>query len=48
MQPPQNTNELKPFLGFIHYVAKFMPNVASESAPPRELLEKQVTWHWDL
>ena len=47
MQPPQNTKELKSFLGFIQYLAKFMPNMASESAPLRELLEKQVAWHWD-
>ena len=45
MQPPQNTKELKSFLGFIQYLAKFMPNMASESAPLRELLEKQVAWH---
>ena len=24
-----------------------MPNMASESAPLRELLEKNVAWHWD-
>ena len=47
MQPSQNTKELKSFLGFIQYLAKFMPNMASESAPLRELLEKQVAWHWD-
>ena len=47
MQPPQNTKELKSFLGFIQYLAKFMPNMASESAALRELLEKQVAWHWD-
>jgi len=47
MQPPQNTKELKSFLGFIQYLAKFMPNMASESAPLREYLEKQVAWHWD-
>ena len=46
MQPPQSTKELKSFFGFIHYLAKFMPNMASESAPLREFLEKQVTWHW--
>jgi len=42
MQPPENNNELKSFLGFIQYLAKFMPNMASENAPLRELLEKQV------
>ena len=47
MQPPPNTKELKSFLGFIQYLAKFTPNMASESAPPRELLEKEVAWHWD-
>ena len=47
MQPPQNTKELKSFLGLIQYLAKFMPKMASESAPLRELLEKQVAWHWD-
>ena len=24
-----------------------MPNMASESAPLRELLENQVAWHWN-
>ena len=24
-----------------------MPNMATESAPLRELLEKNVAWHWD-
>ena len=47
MQPPQNTKELKTFLGFMQYIAKFIPNMASVSAPLRELLEKQVEWHWD-
>ena len=46
MQPPENTKELKSFHGF-QYLTKFMPNMASESAPLRELLEKQVAWHWD-
>ena len=47
MQPPQNTKELKTILGFMQYIAKFMmANMASVSAPLRELLEKQVVWHW--
>ena len=47
MKPPENANELKTFLGFIQYLGKFMPNMATESAPLRELLEKNVPWHWD-
>ena len=34
MQPPQNTKELKSFLGFIQYLAKFMPNMASVHGLP--------------
>ena len=47
MKPPQNTKELKTFLGFIQYLGKFMPNVATVSAPLTELLEKSIAWHWD-
>ena len=47
MKPSENANELKTFLGFIKYLGKFMPNMATESAPLRELLEKNVAWHWD-
>ena len=47
MKPPENAKELKTFLGFIQYLGKFMPNMATESAPLRELLEKNVAWHWD-
>ena len=47
IKPPKNAKELKKFLGFIQYLGKFMPNMATESAPLRELLEKNVPWHWD-
>ena len=47
MKPPENDKELKTFLGFIQYLGKFMPNMATESAPLRELLEKNVAWHLD-
>ena len=47
MKPPQNTKELKTFLGFIQCLGKFMPNMATASAPLRELLEKNIAWHWD-
>ena len=47
MKPPQNTKELKTCLGFIQYLGKFMPNMATVSAPLRELLEKNIAWHWD-
>ena len=47
MKPPENAKELKIFLGFIHFLGKFMSDMATESAPLRELLQKNVAWHWD-
>ena len=47
MKPPENAKELKTFLGFIQYLGKFMANMATESAPLRELLKTNVAWHWD-
>ena len=46
MHPPENSKEHNSFLGFIQYLTKFLPNKASKSAPVKELLEKQVAWHW--
>ena len=43
MQPPQDTKELKSFLGFIQYLAKFMPNMASESAPLCERIVRKAS-----
>lgn len=47
MPAPNNIKELRTFLGLVQYLGKFLPNLAQESAPLRQLLEKQVTWHWD-
>ena len=47
MTQPSNTKELKTFLGFIQYLAKFLPNMAEVSAPLRKLLEKNTVWHWE-
>ena len=47
MQQPQSVKELRTFLGFIQYLGKFLPNLATESASLRQLLEKEVSWHWN-
>ena len=47
MRQPQNTKELRIFLGFMQYLAKFIPNLAEVTAPLRKLLEKEVAWHWE-
>ena len=47
MKPPENLKELRTFLGFVQYLGKFLPNLATESAPLRQLLEKEIVWLWD-
>ena len=47
MRQPQNTKELRTFLGFTQYLRKFMPNMAEVSVLLRQLLDKDLAWHWD-
>ena len=47
MTQPSNTKELKTFLGFVQYLAKFLPNMAEVSAPLQKLLEKNTAWNWE-
>ena len=47
MKAPENKKDLQHFLGFIQYLAKFLPNMSEVSAPLRELLHKDIEWHWD-
>ena len=48
MKAPQSKKELQHFLGFVQYLAKFLPNMSEVSAPLRELLHKDIEWHWDI
>ena len=48
MTAPENKKELQHFLGFIHYLGKFHGNMSEISAPLRELLHKDIEWHWDM
>ena len=43
---PQNTTQLKSFLGMLNYYGKFMPNLSTKLAPLNSLLRKGVKWHW--
>ena len=47
MKAPTNKKELQTFLGFVQYLAKFLPNMSDVSAPLRQLLHKEVEWHWE-
>ena len=43
---PRNTQELKSFLGILHYYDKFMPNLSSLLHPLNQLLRSEIPWEW--
>ncbi|XP_033745588.1 uncharacterized protein K02A2.6-like [Pecten maximus] len=47
MDPPRNKEELMTFLGFLQYLGKFLPSMSEKSAPLRQLLQKDIAWHWE-
>ena len=44
---PQNTGNIRRFLGMINQLSKFLPNLAEETHPLRDLLVKGKAWTWD-
>ena len=47
MQAPKDTTKLQRFLGMVSYLAKFIGNLSDVLQPLRELLQKDVEWHWE-
>ena len=47
MPDPEDKAGLQRFMGMLQYVSKFIPNLSTESAPLRQLLEKNVIWNWN-
>ena len=43
---PQNVSDVRRFLGTVNQMSKFAPNLAEVTRPLRELLERDVVWHW--
>ena len=43
---PQNTKDVKSFLGLAGYYRKFIADFSSISKPLTELLKKNVDWQW--
>ena len=43
---PKNVQELRSFLGLVHYYHKFMPNLATLLHPLNDLLKSGNTWRW--
>ena len=44
---PQNRTELQRFMGTVHYLGKFIPNLSGINQPLRQLLQKDIAWHWE-
>ena len=45
LNPPENTKELKSFLGAIQYMAKYLPKLSERTNRLRKLLKKNKTWN---
>lgn len=43
---PKNTQELRSFLGLLHYYGKFIPDLASIVHPMNQLLQAGSAWRW--
>ena len=43
---PRNVQELRSFLGLIHYYGKFLSNLSTLLHPLNELLKNESQWNW--
>ena len=46
LKAPENTKDLKSFLGAIQYVAKFLPKFSERTDRLRKLLKTNEPWKW--
>ena len=46
MPVPQTVAEVHRFLGMVAYLRKFIPNLSSNTAELRKLLETKENWNW--
>ena len=44
MEAPTKISELRPFLGMVNQMGKYLPNLAQTSEPLRDLLSKDTAW----
>lgn len=44
---PRSKEELRSFLGLVTYVSRFIPNLATENHPLRELLKNSTPFEWN-
>ena len=46
LSSPSNLKKLRSFMGSVHHLEKFMPNLSQLSYPPRPLLRKTTKFVW--
>ena len=46
LNPPENTKELKSYLGAIQYMAKFLPKFLEQTDRLKKFLKKNEPWSW--
>ncbi|UYV84812.1 K02A2.6-like, partial [Cordylochernes scorpioides] len=48
MQIPKNKQEFQRILGTVTYLAKFIPDLSSNTSNMRNLLKKDIIWNWNI
>ena len=43
----EKVNAVQRFLGFVNYLAKFLPKLSDACEPLRRLTDKNIIWHWE-
>ena len=47
LQPPEDVPGLRRFLGMVHYLGRYLPNLTDALQPLNDLLKDDITWIWD-
>ena len=46
MPRPSSKKEIQTFIGMVNYVGRYITNLSAKTAPLREVLNKEVEFHW--
>ena len=46
LKPPTNVSELRSYLGMVTYCGRFINDLATVTAPLRELTKKDIKFEW--
>ena len=46
MPRPSNVKDIQRLLGMVNFLAPFIPNMSQVTSPLRNLIKKEIQWHW--